>query len=898
MPTRLRWIFNSSFAFVFFFALSTNCYGKDTANSDNIVLSNGYEVIETVDDLSGSIKYEDAKGKNILIRKPYGLVGKQAIPAIPIKSWEYWDILLKADRDILAEEYLKDQREPSFERTANWLAPMQFPHSFVGMREYPHEVSVGWDGAIGMDTGFITGKETNIKAQSYAISFILNGKPVGKNESLSILRGQLDNYLPVIHYVYQRDSEKAGWEQIVFAGRCKERPVLFARFRLRNYSDTESTLTFSAASLFGEKFSNDKGQLKINVPYPPSAHGFRGVISDKWDRFEATLISSEPYEIKDGVPQWNFKLAPGKSKDLYFAIPGYSPRGLAEISPQGIRDQFFVALLEQKQDWEKFFSRGIQIELPERSVYELFKSSLAKLMISIDGNECRGSALYYEGFWAFIHLHTTEVMLQLGYFDEAKRYLEHLIKNRIKPNGDFLFGPRGVGLHQTFDEGRFLSVLAMYYQYTQDESLILDNTDNIQKVISGIERNRQISMDKYPEDDLRYGLMTGIFNNDVHEETEYYTTDAPVWAGLRRYSKVLKQIADKTDNKELSAKADRMSECAAEYHSLFRRSFDTAVERDKNGKITFIHPGPLPAGSSKPYIAPYRGDDQGKNSKVDRRLRAQFRFHERTRFIGSGFLTEEEILSLYEYNRTWDKTVLGVRRYRDTRLDDFQSHSADFQMLRLGLVREYLMKYYAYLHYIIMPGGVGLEQSNIVPGEYPHDYLGSRPWPGPLEQSNIDRDTEYPGRRGCKQVLFETSHYEGHDGAHATLPVCSLTRYIYMFDDPDPDKDAVWIARGIPTHWYEKDKTLTFKGLTSKFGRIDYETEYDPAKKQMTIELLPEKHRSIPLAYIGVRAPGGLKPLSVKHVTEEKPNCSLDFQNNLVTIKDIAGKLKLVVIYE
>ena len=66
----------------------------------------------------------------------------------------------------------------------------------------------------------------------------------------------------------------------------------------------------------------------------------------------------------------------------------------------------------------------------------------------------------------------------------------------------------------------------------------------------------------------------------------------------------------------------------------------------------------------------------------------------------------------------------------------------------------------------------------------------------------------------------------------------------------------------------------------------------------MTIEISPEKNRSIPLAYIGIRAPGGLKPVSVKFATDDKVDYSLDSQKNLVTIKDVTGKLKFMVTFD
>jgi len=840
-----------------------SCTGNLQDEDEEIDVGNGCKVTETVNNLDGCIQYSDVEEGTVLIHKPFGYIGQQTVPAISKKSSEHWVRLLESDNDIFADEYLKDQREPSYERTANWLAPIQFPYTYVGMCEYPHEVHIGWDGAIGLDPGFFSGKEGSWYQHPYAIAFSLNGKPVQEHESLSLLRGQLDNYLPAIQYVYQRDSEHAGWEQIVFAGNSNGRPMLFARFRLRNYATEEAVLTFSASPLFEGQFKHDRGLLAIAAPFPQRS-------ANRGETFVTTLIPSEPCEIIDGRLQWRFTLPQGQSKDLYFAMPGHSAADPITITTHTIRSAFYRALLEQKQDWETFFGRGVQLDIPEPAVRDIYKSALAKLMISIDGNEPRGGAVHYEGYWPFCHLYVTETMLYLGYFDEAKRYLNNFTTKRIDPNGQFLMSPN-VGSYQTFDSGRFLSLLTQYYHYTQDASLILENQNAIDRVINYIKVERHASMKQYDVDDPRHGLVTGVFNNDHKNKAYYYTTDAPVCLGLKRYSQALEEIATTAQDDKLVAKADALSTYADNYYELLRRSFATAVERDDSGTIAFIHPQPLLPGTPTPFMSPFRANDQGRNKECNPRLRAHYRFHERPRLIGSGFLTDEEVRSLLEYERRYDKTVLGIRRFVDSRLDDFQSHSCEFQKLRLGMVREYLMKYYAYLHYILMSGSVGIEQVGVVP-----DACG------------------YPGRRIHAQESLMTSHFEGLDGAHATWPVCSMTRWLFVFDDPN--EDALWIARGIPTHWLEEGKTLSAKGLTSKFGKIDYQAEY--GSKKLTIEVSIEEHRSIPLAHIGIRVPGGGKAVSVMVDTPDEVNIVLDSENSIVTIKDVAQTLRFTVAYE
>ena len=64
------------------------------------------------------------------------------------------------------------------------------------------------------------------------------------------------------------------------------------------------------------------------------------------------------------------------------------------------------------------------------------------------------------------------------------------------------------------------------------------------------------------------------------------------------------------------------------------------------------------------------------------------------------------------------------------------------------------------------------------------------------------------------------------------------------------------------------------------------------------MEISPEKNRRIPLAFIGVRAPGRGKPVSVEFATPGKIDFELDSQNNIVIIKDITQRIEFTVTYK
>jgi hypothetical protein len=94
-----------------------------------------WTVLERDEVTGGEFIYVDHSGVVCRIGKPLGRVGMQTPPAIETRSREYWDKLLNAEDDILGKRYLADPRDPSLERTREFLPPLMYPETYVGMYE-------------------------------------------------------------------------------------------------------------------------------------------------------------------------------------------------------------------------------------------------------------------------------------------------------------------------------------------------------------------------------------------------------------------------------------------------------------------------------------------------------------------------------------------------------------------------------------------------------------------------------------------------------------------------------------------------------------------------------------------------------------------------------------------
>jgi hypothetical protein len=824
-----------------------------------------WTVLERDEAAGGEFIYVGHSGVMCRIAKLLGRVGVQAPPAIEARSPEYWDKLLNAEDDILGKRYLADPRDPSLERTREFLPPLIYPETYVGMKEYPHEVPVSWDGSIGVDRGFFTGDEPQVNVSGTdvagALFFVLNGREIDISEGLQVVRAQLESYLPITQYVYQREREQTGWEQIVLMGMVRGKPALLLRFRLVNYSGQPRMVEFAIHPPLGGKLQLQPEARSMSIVAPTfSDNGAR-----KTDEpVAASLLSQGPFAVQDNLPAWAFQLQPQEHVDLYFVLPGSCSAGKLTLEPSEIRGAFYEALLGETESWRQFFARGAQFGIPEPGVEEIRKGALAKVLVCVDGDEVRGGAVWYEGFWPFCTIYVCQVLLELGYFEEVRRYLVYFMKTRIEPCGRFYMGTPDDAAYQIFDAGDFLKLLANYYWYSRDASLITQHLPLIDRVVGFVQQSREQSIKQFPPDDPRHGMVQGIMNNDwAHEPGFFYTNDAPIWEGMRDYAQMLEEIGAALNQPEYAAKAQALARYAKDYYATLRKSFETAIEREGE-RISFVHIHPVLDNPPRPPKCVYI---------TDMRHRAHRRFHEWPRLVGTDFLTDAERRCIFDYEFNHEQTVLGVRRFVPQALDNFQTYNSAFQKLRLGLVREYLMEYYGNIQALLGPGlWSGFEGVQVIP-------------------TNGER-----GRRnGYDGKYLNGPRFFGYEGAHATWPIVRLTKQIFAFDEPSGE--AVWVGRGIPRHWLTSGRPVQALGLPTRYGKLNIRFAYETKARLLTVEIDPLERRMIPELRIGARDPEGGTLWSVRCDPPDS-QYKRDAQRQLVIVTKVDRPVSLQISFE
>ncbi len=827
-----------------------------------------WTLVERNDAACGEFLYVEPSGVICRVTKPLGKVGMQEPRAIEARSQDYWERLLKAEDDILGKEYLADPRDPSLERTRELLPPLIYPETYIGMKEYPHKVAISWDGSIGIERSFFNGvpgwsirsesssgnastaNEGELSELGAALPFALNGQEIDRSEAMQVFRMQLESCLPITQYVYQRPADEAGWEQIAFMGQLRGKPAIFLRFRIVNFSATAKTVEFAIYPPLDGKLEPHPDNKTIVITAPTCTAEMK---PRRISESRAALTSEYPFKMANGFPVWALSLAPGDHKDLHFVLPGYSASGALSPDPGQVGDAFYEALKGECESWQAFFQRGAQFEIPEQFINEISRGALTKSLVCVNGDEPGGGALWYQGFWPFCTTYLSQVLLELGYFSEVRRYISYFLKTRIEPNGKINTGWNNDANHQIFDAGYFLKLLASYYWYSQDASLYTENIQQIDKIVGFLQASREESLKSFTPDDPRYGMVKGILSCDWWQKPPdyYYTNDGPIWEGLRDYAQMLQDIGVSMGRHSLVVKGKALAQYAKEYHAILRRSLETAKENDGN-KLTFIHIHPILGNPKRPVRCIYLTDEWS---------RAQRRFHDSPRLAGSDLLTDEERRCIFDFEFNHDQTVLGVRRYLAPRLDNFQCHNSAFQKLRLGMVREYLMEYYGTIQALLGPGlWSGFEQTQLIPLE------GER------------------GRRNGYGKYIEGPRLFGHEGAHPTWPIVRLTKQIFAFDEPNGD--AVWIGRGIPRHWLASGRPVSASRLPTRYGKLDIRYVYRADVGLLTVEIDPLERRFIPELRIGARDPEG-GSLQLAHCRESSIGCRVDKEKELIIVTGV-----------
>ena len=760
-------------------------------------------VLETETDAKGAFTYTDQDGKMLaVIAKSRGKIGAQGQPRARQNPPSGSRALSPSDKkilnsklDLLGRGVLAQKGDPSYEKVVDLLPPLGFPYTFLGDKEYRYRPSprVDWDGSI-----------------RGCLGFGLNGKPLDwtQGDMQKVKYGLLDGYLPAIQFVYVNEKDKIGWEEIAAARAYPEHDgalLIFIRLKVRNLDNKPRQENIS---IFFTHFTQISGTDNCGQPvdttilkrsfYP----AFNGAAVEQP---ECLWVSAENDCAKGVVyPFSNIsrpcQLRGGEEKSLYLiaAYPRSLKQGTFKRLVPGLN--FYRALYEIKQDWDRFLAKGMQVETPEPRVNHACKAALIQGFMTVTGSDVNYAAA---GTYAkessqtglkglpIAIIHPAECFAEWGYLSEVKRYLTYYLKHYIKPDGSapYLGGTGG------YDYGLLLYALCRYYRLNnKDAAWARQNILPIKHICDFIIRKRNEGLKLHPAGSPLHGLIGMISCDDLRslgDKFYNYASDACCWLGLREAGRMMVEAGVQTGAKTMPADGRKILKFAEAYKKDIAASLKKSINHASKPVFVPIYPG-----NNKPFRTLTDEAHSGIASF------ANFGFYP---FLLYSNLFDADIASaVVKFREKRGGEVLGTSRFGFSeqwgpRMDDWPIALLGWALLNLDMTSKFLLTYY---------------------GDLAHHRMR-------------DVFTAYE-QVGIVDVGFGRNITAGYN-INSTLATPRMTKHMLVFEERE--QDLIWLNRAAPETWLADGKKTVVKNAPTRWGKIGYWIESHVSEDRISAQI-------------------------------------------------------------
>jgi hypothetical protein len=228
---------------------------------------------------------------------------------------------------------------------------------------------------------------------------------------------------------------------------------------------------------------------------------------------------------------WDFRLAPGESRDVEVAIPLHE-------APSPTPQSFEQVLAAEQARWREKLNR-VEIRLPAAAADRVhtLHSNLAYILINRDGPGIQPGSRSYERSWIRDGALTSTALLRLGHADAARDFLTWFAGHQF-PNGKVpcCVDHRGADPVPEHDShGEFLHLAAEVYRFTGDRDLLARLWPNVQGAVTYMdELRRQRRTDEYrrPEKLAYFGLLPESISHEGYSDRPVHSYWDDFW-GLR-----------------------------------------------------------------------------------------------------------------------------------------------------------------------------------------------------------------------------------------------------------------------------------------------------------------------------------------------------------------------------
>jgi hypothetical protein len=487
------------------------------------------------------------------------------------------------------------------------------------------------------------------------------------------------------------------------------------------------------------------------------------------------------------------------------AVYGHSypafPPGRVDPAPQ----EFFRALLTFTAYWEALLHDVARASLPQDVWIDMSRHAFAKeLMVRPGGVYPKYGAIdrdyYGSEYDGFQDVFTSSVYsnLEWGRFETARAVIDNYFTDFVDSKG--MINMRGP---ETAQFGMTLSLLARYFNYTQDRDLLVKHRSKIEATATILCQLHDESL-QLSKGDPGYGIIHGWSESDSCLMPEpqlwwlpYFANNAFAARGLRDLSSVWRAIA--------------RHDPRASQHAV---GWETRSKILRDGVIASIEKN-IRRDMSPPYIGTYSGTTRSfwESMQNEHPSPQQWPHRAYAELLQADVLPAEMTNLIIGCMRAYGATTLGVvanvepphPEGRD--ILGFISYGYAQALLRQDRIEEFLLFLYSHRY---------------------HDHTRGSWTAG--EVAGIDGDN----------ALFCIP-------AQLTIPL--LVRWMLVLEDSDEDK--LYLAKGLPRDWVISGKEIKIERAPTRWGRVSMAMAASPHTRSVK-------------ANVDLERPGSPKELQVK----------------------------------
>lgn len=429
------------------------------------------------------------------------------------------------ERDMLGEQEMASQDDPTFDSVGRHYPPLRWPREAIGIKDHPHAIGVAHDGALQFTDNSAGFKEPR--------AFFEIGEPVYRFATGSTPCGRrlLKGYMPIVILTDRHDGLEL--EQTAFG-------------YARDFSPEEELSAY----------------VRFTVTNPGEAA-----------RNTKVTFRLHPLSEKSSMLSWQLDVPAHASRSVDLRAPFAIVKSPAiEVPAQ----EFDTRLAEVVERWDKLLATGSRFEIPEQRVQNAYRAWMAYNFINVHKcgdvyHVCDGSGFYTKMYGYSVALNCNALDL-LGYHELAVRNFDSLL-TCMQPSGLL-----AVNFGDT-DTGAALYSMSEHYRITRDDKWLRRMAPKMLAMCNWIiEQRKKTLAQAATQPAVTKGLIRYRPYADLLTPAADYFSNGYLCKGLAATAEVFAEIG-------MNEEATRLKEAGEAYRKDIATSMEAAIFTDGGMKI-------------------------------------------------------------------------------------------------------------------------------------------------------------------------------------------------------------------------------------------------------------------------------------------------------------------------